>query len=284
MLENETVIERVNAAGQTTITQRYTKKATEFIRNNKSETFFLYLPHSAVHFPLYPGMTFRSKSGNGLFSDWVSEVDWSVGQILNTVRDLDLTERTLVIFTSDNGGATRHGANNAPLRGNKGQTLEGGIRVPTIAWWPGKIPAGTSTNAITSTMDILPTFAEIAGTPVPSDRKLDGISVWSVMNGSAGENHPRTSFHYFRGFRLEAVRSGPWKLHLKNGELYNLDDDVGESRNVAGNNAEIVQKLRIMADEMTADLGDGDIGPGCRPAGTVKDPQPLIDVNGKFRL
>jgi arylsulfatase A-like enzyme len=283
LLENETVIERVTAEGQTTLTVRYTQKATDFIRENKDTPFFLYLPHSAVHFPLYPGMTFRNKSGNGLFSEWVSEVDWSVGQILDTIRELKLSEKTLVIFTSDNGGAIRHGSNNAPLRGNKGQTLEGGIRVPTIAWWPGKIPAGTSTDAITTTMDVLPTLAEVSGAKVPTDRKLDGVSVWSVIDGSAGDNHPRTTFHYFRGHQLQAVRSGPWKLHLAKSELYHLADDIGESRNVAAQNPEVVTALKAMATEMDADLGIKALGPGCRPLGRVDNPAPLIDMEGNFR-
>src|SRR5690606_5384048 len=121
-----------------------------FIREHKDRPFFLYLPHTAVHFPLYPSNKFRGKSPNGLIGDWAEEVDWSVGQVLDTLRDLNLAENTRVIFTSDNGGALNHGSKNHPLRGSKEQTFEGGIRACTIAWWPGRIPAGTSTDAITS--------------------------------------------------------------------------------------------------------------------------------------
>ena len=140
-----------------------------FIRAHKDERFFLYLAHNAVHFPLYPGERFRGKSANGLYGDWVEEMDWSVGEVLDALRTQGLAEKTLVIFTSDNGGTPR--AVNRPLRGNKGSTWEGGMRVPTIAWWPGKIPAGTSSDAICGMFDILPTFAALAGAAVPGDRK-----------------------------------------------------------------------------------------------------------------
>ena len=142
LLRNETVLKRVLADDQTTLVALYTEEAVKFIREHKDEPFFLYLPHSAVHFPIYPGKAFQGKSNNGIYGDWVEEVDWSVGQVLDTVRELGLSENTLVIFTSDNGG-TQRGVN-APLRGFKGSTWEGGMREPTIAWWPGKIPAGTA--------------------------------------------------------------------------------------------------------------------------------------------
>jgi len=281
LLENEKVIERVKAAEQTTITQRYAKKAVGYINDHANETFFLYLPHTAVHFPLYPGRQFRGKSGNGLFSDWVQEVDWAVGQVLNAVRSRKLEQKTLVIFTSDNGGSIRHGSNNAPLRGGKGSTLEGGIRVPTIAWWPGKISPGTSTNAITSTMDMLPTFAELAGASVPTDRKLDGMNIWSVIVGDGAG--PRNEFFYFRSMNLQAVRQGSWKLHLAKSELFNLHSDVGETNNVAADHANIVDKLKAMADAMNKDLGKQGVGPNCRPVGRVDNPQPLIHLDGTVR-
>ena len=281
LLENEKVIERVKAAEQTTITQRYTEKAVDYINDHANETFFLYLPHSAVHFPLYPGRQFRGKSGNGLFSDWVQEVDWAVGQVLDAVRTRKLEQKTLVIFTSDNGGSIRHGSNNAPLRGGKGSTLEGGIRVPAIAWWPGQVSAGTATNAMTSTMDILPTFAELAGANVPTDRTLDGMNIWSVIVGDGAG--PRNEFFYFRSMNLQAVRKGPWKLHLAKSELFNLRSDIGEAKNVAADHADVVATLRAMADAMNKDLGEQGIGPNCRPVGRVNNPQPLIHLNGTVR-
>ncbi|RMF42925.1 MAG: arylsulfatase [Planctomycetota bacterium] len=278
-LENETVLERVRGPQQELLVQRYTEKAVEFIRQHRDQPFFVYLPHSAVHFPLYPSARFRGTSNNGLFGDWVTEVDWSVGEILKTLDDLGLAERTLVIFTSDNGGQPRHGANNAPLRGGKGSTWEGGIRVPTICRWPGKIPAGTSTTAITTMMDILPTIAHLTGAQLPNDRRIDGVNVWSVMSGQIGANEdpPRQDFLYFRGFELQAVRRGPWKLSLKYNALYNLDDDIGETTDVQAEHPDIVAELTRLAESVDGDLGRNGIGPGCRPLGRVEQARPLLD-------
>lgn len=280
MLENKTVIERVKQGGQTSITKRYTEKAVAFIREKKDEPFFLYLPHTAVHFPLYPGMKWRGTSKNGLIGDWAQEVDWSVGEVLNAVRELGLAENTMVLFTSDNGGALNHNSINTPLRGGKASTWEGGVRVCTIAWWPGKIPAGTSTGAITTTMDVLPTIAGLVGAEMPSDRVIDGVDVWPAIVGDA---KPRDTFHYFRGAMLEAVRQGPWKLHLKAGTLYHLEDDIGEETDVAKANEDVVMKLKAVAEAMDADLGNTDFGQGCRPLGRVKNPLPLISADGTIR-
>lgn len=296
MLENDKVYARVRVDGQFAMTQQYTDRAVAFIREHKNQPFFLYLPHSAVHFPLYPSKEFMGKSPNGLVGDWAEEVDWSTGQILATVRELNLDQKTLVIFTSDNGGPLGQGANNRPLRGGKGQTLEGGIRVCTIAWWPGKIPSGTSTDAMTSTMDFLPTFAKLSGAAIPSDRKMDGVDIESVLLGTPGIAPPRDTFFYYRGFKLDAVRSGAWKLHLalaENGtgkkksepklQLFNLDEDIAESKNVASENPEVVQRLQGLAESMKDDLGLDGIGPGCRPLGRVESPLPLIGHDGKVR-
>ncbi len=282
LLENEYVIERVRGEEQQSLTRRYTEHAVEFIREHKDDPFFLYLPHSAVHFPLYPSEPFRGKSPSGLHGDWCEEVDWSVGEVLNTIRSLGLEKQTFVLFTSDNGGPINHGASNGPLRGAKGQTHEGGIRVCTIAWWPGTIPAGTSTNAITSMMDVLPTFAVLAGAEIPSDRKLDGLNVWPVLVGDS-ETGPRDTFLYHRGFELEAVRSGPWKLRLKEGELYHLDDDIGEAHDVAAQYPDVVARLTEIAKQSDADLGQHEVGPGCRPLGNEPDHQPMIAADGRVR-
>ncbi|GIW97886.1 MAG: hypothetical protein KatS3mg111_1219 [Pirellulaceae bacterium] len=278
-LENERVIQRVRAAEQQTLVRRYTEKAVEFIEQHRHQPFFLYLPHSAVHFPLYPSESFRGRSRNGLFGDWVTEVDWSVGRILNTLRDLQLDDRTLVIFTSDNGGQPRHGANNAPLRGGKGSTWEGGVRVPTICWWPGSIPAGTETDAITTMMDLLPTIAGLAGVEPPADRIIDGVDIWPVMAGTLSESDapPRNEFFYFRGLELEAVRQGPWKLSFKNqGALYNLEKDIGETKDVAADHPEVVARLTQLAEHIDRDLGRKGVGPGCRPLGRVDSARPLL--------
>lgn len=277
LLENERVIERVKAEAQASLTRRYTEKAVEFIRQHRSEPFFVYFPHTAVHFPLYPSEPFRGTSQNGLFGDWVTEVDWSVGQVLAALDELQIADKTLVIFTSDNGGATNHGANNGPLRGAKGSTWEGGLRVPTLCRWPGHIPAGTATSAITSMMDFLPTLAKLAGAEVPQDRQLDGVDIWSVMSAASPEvSPPRNQFLYFRGLKLEAIRQGDWKLHLGSQELYNLAADIGETQNVAAQHTEKVAELLQLVKQVEQDLGTTDIGPGCRVLGRVARPVPLI--------
>jgi arylsulfatase A len=283
LLEDETVVKRVRADDQATITRQYTERAVNFIRENRDRPFFLYLPHTAVHFPHYPGQKFRHQSPNGLLGNWVEEVDWSVGQILDTVRDLGLSEKTLVIFTSDNGGPVNQGAHNDPLRGSKGSTLEGGIRTCTIAWWPGHVPAGTSTDAITTMMDILPTFVTLAGGTVPADRRIDGVDITSVLTGPEGAKPPRDTFHYFRGLKLEAVRSGPWKLHLEKGQLYDLSKDIGEAHDVSNDHPEVVSRLRKLANAMDSDLGLDSMGPGCRSLGRVSHARPLIARDGTIR-
>jgi arylsulfatase A-like enzyme len=281
LLRNETVLKRVLAHDQTTLVALYTQEAVKFIKQHKDEPFFLYLPHSAVHWPIYPGEAFQGKSNNGIYGDWVEEVDWSVGQVLATIRELGLSSKTLVIFTSDNGG-TKRGVN-APLRGFKGSTWEGGMREPTIAWWPGKIPAGTESDAVTGMMDILPTLVKLAGGRLPTDRKLDGGDIWPILAGQPGAKSPHDVFYYYRGLNLQAVRSGPWKLHLAKEELYNLETDIGETTNVASANPAVVERLRGIAERMKDDLGLDGIGPGCRPLGRVSDAQPIISHEGKFR-
>lgn len=295
LLEDDKVVDRVGAKGQAEVTRQYTERATKFIREHRDNPFFVYLPHSAVHFPLYPSEEFIGTSPNGLIGDWAQEVDWSVGEVLSTIREFDLQENTLVIFTSDNGGALRHGSKNQPLRGTKGQTWEGGIRVCTMAWWPGKIPAGTSTDAITTTMDILPTFARLAGVQPPQDRKIDGVDVTSVLLGDP-ENEPRQKFFYFRGLNLQAVRSGPWKLHLsvsdkKRGsrhdpprpQLFHLGNDIGEMNDLSKSNPDMVAKLQELAQSLRKDIGTEGIGRGCRRLGRIRDPKPLMDADGTVR-
>jgi arylsulfatase A len=281
LLENEKVIARVKQEEQQGIVERYTKAAVHFIESHKDKPFFLYLSHTAVHFPLYPGKAFHTKSSNGLYGDWVEDLDWSVGQVFDAVRNSKLGNRTLIFFTSDNGGTAR--AVNTPLRGFKASTWEGGMREPTLAWWPGRIPAGTSSDAVCGMLDILPTFVKLAGGKIPSDRKLDGGDIWPLLAGSPGATSPHPVFHYFRGFKLEAVRSGPWKLRLEGPELYNLENDIGEKSNVAESNPAVVREIQALADAMKGDLGVDGIGPGCRPLGRVANPKPLIGRDGTIR-
>lgn len=299
LLENEKVIARVRPDEQQGLVERYTNAAVKFIRDHQDKPFFLYLPHNAVHFPIYPGKQWAGKSPNGNYSDWVEEVDWSVGQVLDTLRALKLDSRTLVLFTSDNGGTPR--AVNAPLRGFKTSTWEGGIRVPAIFWWPGKIPADTATGEIAGMFDILPTFVKLGGGSVPTDHKIDGGDIWPLLAGEAGAKSPHDVFYYFNGLRLEGVRSGPWKLRFGSAglaegkgpvkkpdapipdQLYNLVSDIGETTNVADANPDVVARLRQLADAMKDDLGILGKGPGVRPLGRVENPQPIMSAEGTVR-
>ena len=281
LLRNETVVQRVLAKDQETLVARYTEEAVGFIQAHKERPFFLYLAHNAVHWPLYPGEKFRGKSKNGLFGDWVEEMDWSVGEVLETLRTLGLAEQTLVIFMSDNGGTGL--SVNKPFRGQKGSTWEGGMREPVIAWWPGKIAAGTASDAICAMFDVLPTFVALSGGTVSAERKIDGKNLWPILSGETSAAAPHESFLYFKGLVLEAVRDGKWKLHLAKGELYDLQADPGESANVAAAHPEAVAQLRALADATDSDLGKTGTGPGVRPLGQVENPQPLLGHDGKPR-
>lgn len=293
LLQNEKVVEA--PVNQDTLTARYTGEAVKFITANRDRPFFLYFPHTAVHVPLHPGKNFKGKSANGTYGDWVEEVDWSVGQVLDTVRNLKLGDHTFIFFTSDNGPWLTQGKNGGtagPLRGGKGSTWEGGMREPTIAWWPGKITPGTVSDAAMSDIDMLPTLVNLAGGTVPTDRKLDGKDMWPVLSGRTQES-PHDVLYYFNGNRLEAVRSGPWKLAIApqalhksdvNDEvvphhgprLYNLDADIGEMADVAAQHPDVVARLQKFVKEMNADLGVRGVGPGVRAPGQVANPQPLL--------
>ncbi|HSH93055.1 MAG TPA: sulfatase [Roseimicrobium sp.] len=279
------LVVRVKAQEQTELVSRYTGESVAFLKKHHDKPFLLYLAHSAVHFPIYPGKDFAGKSPNGIYSDWVEEVDWSVGKVLDAVRELKLSENTLVIFTSDNGGTPR--AVNKTLRGFKASTLEGGMRVPTIAWWPGRIPAGTSSDAIAGMIDVMPTFVKLAGGKTPSDRKIDGIDLWPVLSGQKDAWGHAEYLYYKAGTRLggelEAVRLGEWKMEMKSGKLYNLTQDIGESTDVAAANPDVITRIQKVAELARTDLGDGPSGPNCRPLGKVENPKPIIDQEGHLR-
>lgn len=299
LLRDDKVLELLTDEEQSRIVERYTDEAINFISNNKEKPFFLYLPHTAIHTPIYPGKAFQGKSNNGKVGDWIEEVDWSTGRILDTLRELKLDKNTLVVFTSDNGPwliKEKDSGSAGPLRGGKGSTWEGGVRVPTLAWWPGKIPAASSVDAVAGTIDLLPTIVTIAGGVVPAEPIIDGRDISPLLLGKSKQS-PREAHYYFKGYNLEAVRQGPWKLALapqietmgrsfdddaKGSEprLYHLDEEIGERTNVAAQNPEIVAKLIALAEKMKADIGKAD-GPASRPAGKVKNPQPLYPSEGK---
>ena len=178
-----------------------------------------------VHVPLWAGERFKDTSENGILGDCIEEIDWSVGQIRDKLEEHGIAENTLVFFTSDNGPAR---GSAGPLRGRKGSTYEGGLRVPTVAYWPGTIPPGTSYHDTATTMDILPTFAALAGGEYPAER-VDGHDISGVLKGDTTRETPYEAFYFYRGYELRAVRSGAWKLHT-DGTLYNLEADIAESR------------------------------------------------------
>jgi arylsulfatase A len=297
LMRDGRVIELIPDAAQDRLVRLYTEEAVKFIHENQNHPFFLYLPHSAVHVPIHPGPEFRGKSPHGLYSDWVEEMDWSTGRVLETLRELKLDTNTLVIFTSDNGPWLKQGANAgtaAPLRGGKGSTWEGGLRESTLAWWPGHIPAGRVSDAVAGTIDLLPTFVALAGGKVPTDRPIDGADLSPLLLGQSSQS-PREAHYYYQGYKLEAVRSGPWKLALgpqnfsmgiKEGgvstpglRLYNLDQDIGETNDVAAQHPAEVKKLKALADQMAATLCNGSAnGPGVRPPGKVASSQFLYPV------
>lgn len=290
LLRNGRVAKRVLPDDQQSLVEVYTDEALTYIAAHPSAPFFLYLAHNAVHFPLYPGKKWAGRSPHGLYSDWVEEVDAGVGRILDALRSQGLAGRTLVIFTSDNGGTPR--GLNTPLRGHKGSTWEGGMRVPTITWWPGQIPAGTATPTIAAMFDLLPTFAALAGAKLPTDRKLDGVSLWPQLTGGASTASAHETFFYYHGLRLAAVRHGDWKLHLaapaetqkKSGpagtlQLYNLQTDLAESHNVAATHPAVVAQLQALVSTMQSDLGLDGPAPGSRPIGRVENARPLIEFD-----
>ncbi|MHC4521543.1 MAG: sulfatase family protein, partial [Planctomycetota bacterium] len=289
LLRNEEVIEA--PANQDTLTRRYTDEVIRFMRDNRDRPFFVYLPHTMPHNPVHASDEFRDTSDNGRYGDSVEEIDWSAGQILAALKALDLDEKTLAIFTSDNGAASRWGGGNGPLRGHKGSTWEGGMREPCIMRWPGTIPAGTECDELACTMDLMPTFARLAGTSAPTDRIIDGRDIRPLMIGKAGATSPHEAFYYYQMDQLQAVRSGKWKLHLPlrpkkrnwgkpepEGPLllFDLEADIGEQNNIADRHPRVVKRLLALAEKAREDLGDTDRpGKNQRPAGFVENPKPL---------
>ena len=259
---------------QTTLTEKYTEEALKFIRTSKDSPFFLYLPHSMPHVPVSASEKFEGTSRAGIYGDVIEALDWSVGRILETLKELGLDEQTMVIFTSDNGpwmnmpdrmmrGGVElsHAGTAGLLRGSKGSTYEGGFRVPFIARWPKHIPAGQVSADMACTMDLYTTLIEAAGAKVPQDRVVDGQNIMSLLTGK--DSSPREVFFYFRGNQLRAVRKGKWKFRLnyrtrtvrEPDELFDLDADPGENYNVLDQHRDIADEMLGMVNEMSAEFG-----------------------------
>ena len=317
LIDRDAIIEA--PVDQARLTQRYPQRAVEFMRGNRERPFFLYLAHTMPDVPQYASGKFTGKSKGGLYGDAVEELDWSTGVILDALRELGLAERTLVLFTSDNGAPARpranaavkakagpaaerfpgrnHAGNNGPLRGGKGTTFEGGVRVPLLAWQPGTISAGRESAAPISHLDLFPTATRLAGVTLPSDRVFDGRDLGAELKSDGRPGVTRLLFHYF-GYQLQAVREGNWKLlvavptrpqpppmslwfehhprvfenqHrlLAEPELYDLSRDVAEAQNVAAQNPAIVARLTQLARDFDAPLQRDrrplQIVPGPRP-------------------
>jgi arylsulfatase A-like enzyme len=264
---------------QTTLTERYTDEAIRFIEEAGNRPFVLYLAYSMPHVPISASPRFAGRSRAGLYGDVVETIDWSAGRIVDALERRGLSNRTLVIFTSDNGPwldmpdrmfgndviKPWHAGSTGPLRGAKGQTYEGGVRVPFIARWPGRIPAGRVGAGLGSVMDLYATMIRLAGAELPSDRPIDGVDMGAWLMGK-GES-PRPSLYYFRANTLEGVRDGRWKLRVTNHgrpgaspgappvpELYDLEVDPSERYDRASNHADVVTRLRAMMDQAAREI------------------------------
>ncbi|MCZ6672453.1 MAG: sulfatase-like hydrolase/transferase, partial [Verrucomicrobia bacterium] len=295
LFRNRTAIEK--NADMATLTKRYTDEAIGFIQRNKDQPFFVYLPHTMPHTALAASAEFIGKSERGLYGDVVEEIDYNAGRIFTTLKELNLTDNTYVFFISDNGPwliknqdfengfrPTDHGGSAEPLRSGKVSTWEGGVRVPAIAWAPGRIPQGTVCNELASTLDLFPTIAELAGAKLPGDRVIDGENIMHLLSGRfENTNADKTYFYYFLS-HLQAVRQGDWKLHIprerhpqwlgnfavnkhihpqddigfEKPALYDLETDIEESKDVAKQHPEIVKQLLALAERTRKDLGDHD--------------------------
>ena len=269
LIENTNVIER--PADQTTITKRYTQKAIQFIEQNKSKPFFLYLAHSMPHIPLFVSKEFRGRSKSSLYVDVIEEIDWSVGQVIETLEKNQLDKNTIVIFTSDNGPWLRfktHGGSAGPLRAGKGTTFEGGQRVPTVFWGPGIVSPGVI-DQMGATLDLLPTFASLSGAKIPTDRKMDGYDLSKVLTKRL--ESPRKDFFYWAFAELHGYRNVQYKIHIKqrevleygnptivleSPELYDLKADISEKYDVSQTYPQTVLKMLNIMDLHLEDVSD----------------------------
>jgi arylsulfatase A-like enzyme len=285
--ENNEQVERTSDMGS--LTRKYTDKAIDFVKANRDKPFLVYLAHTMVHSVVGASDEFRGKSQGGLYGDAVEEIDFHAGRLIDTIDELGLRENTLVIFTTDNGpwnnfqetlGPRHNGevawGSSGPLREGKGSTYEGGLRVPCIMRWPGHVPAGRASDAMMASIDFLPTFGALAGYQVPTDRIIDGVDQSDLLLGKSDSGN-RNVYHYFCQNELQAVRKGPWKLHLPNHkvfygyvkdrgsgelELYNLQNDIGEKQNLAKEHPDVVADLLKLSQsfEWPQKLFDNTIG------------------------
>lgn len=299
LFENERVIDTLT--DQSSLTTQITERSVDFIKRHKEEPFFLYIAHPQPHVPLYVSDKFKGKSKRGLYGDVIMEIDWSVGQVLAALKEHNLDDNTIVIFTSDNGPWLNYGdhAGSAfPLREGKGTALEGGQREPCIIRYPKEIPAGRVIDVPMMAIDILPTIADLTGAKLP-EKKIDGRSVWDIWAGTTSQSPHEAYYFYYHVNELHGIRYGKWKMYFphkyrtlngrKGGEdglpvdyeynaiesieLYDLSEDVSETKNVAAEYPEVVQKISSLGDEIREELGDSltdQEGEGTRLAGIIE--------------
>ncbi|WP_406684725.1 sulfatase [Seonamhaeicola sp. MEBiC1930] len=277
LLEGEKVIEM--NPNPDYLTKRITNKAVDFIKNHKDENFLLYIPHPLPHRPWAASneikekykqvLTNEQKLSPTMYATAVYDIDWSVGQILSTLKEQGIDNNTIVLFTSDNGPAG-NGGSAKPLSGRKGQTLEGGMRMPTVIKWPNKIKAGIEIDELITTMDILPTFAKLIEAELPNDRIIDGKDILPVL--TEGANSPHEYFFYSHWGTLEAVRWKDWKLRIIKGEesLFNLSTDISEKINIKDQHPKIVAELKEAMQNFEIEVTKN-----TRPVGKVENPKPL---------
>ncbi|MFY0654035.1 MAG: sulfatase [Cyclobacteriaceae bacterium] len=304
IMKNEAVIERLNVRkqdDQASLTKRYTDQAIKWIGENKEQSFFLYLAHTMPHNPVAAREQFHQQTNNPKqgFGASVAEISWSTGEILNYLKKERLEENTLVIFTSDNGGAPHWGSSNGILKGRKGQTSEGGVRVPCIAWWPGKIRPGSTCTSQASVLDFYPTIKALSNLKSMDKTKRDGLDISDYFFNPEANREVRPYFYWHVGY-LQGVRYGDWKLNLLGElkgneqqnvikstyrivnyfdgiELYNLRSDPGEGVNLADKHPEIVAQLRKLIEKEKTELGEWTKkGLGVRQTISIEKPTPLI--------
>ena len=279
------------------LTKLYTKKAVEFIQEDRDEPFFLYFSHHIAHSPILPNEKFKGASKRGKYGDFMLELDDSVAQVVKAVEEKGLRDSTLIVFLSDNGPAKSGSAK--PLRGGKYVTMEGGLRVPALFYWPDHIPSGQVSDAMISSMDLFPLFSDLAGVPLPEGVNLDGKNILSLLTGKK-EQSPHQYYYYYNGLNLQAVRDERWKLHLprtvedqpywakkaggnskklyvtlKEPMLFDLDSDLAEKNNVISEHPAVVARLQEEAERIRKELGDVNI------IGTDQRPHGLTNPNDK---
>jgi arylsulfatase A-like enzyme len=287
---NQVINPQVSGKDQEQLTKQYTERAVSFIEKNKEEPFFVYLPHSMVHVPLYVSDDFKGKSGAGLFGDVMMEVDWSAGEIMKVLRKHNLQKKTLFVFTSDNGPWLNYGdhaGSAAPLREGKGTMFDGGCREPMLAWWPGTIPANSVCREPAMTIDLLPTIAHLAKAKLPR-HTIDGQNIWPLFTED-GVPSPQEAYYLYYGNQLQAIRHGKWKLHFPHGyrtmngrpggkggiptnysqakiglSLFDLSQDIGESKDLKDKHPKIVQRLSQLGKDF-----DEALKKNKRPAGKI---------------